>query len=150
MRAETTFISRTAIASETGLVNIGCQSGGYKRASSPKPNFEVAADPQFPKVVLAHNEDHAQALSSALDAIGGIGRFVKKGERVLLKPNVAFDRVPEQAVNTNPILVGEMTRLCRLAGASEIMVTDYGTQSPSKTFVRSGIKRAVEQHGGHD
>jgi uncharacterized protein (DUF362 family) len=141
-------VALAAMAGEAGLINVGCQSGGYHKATVAKPDFEVAANPQVPKVVLARNEDHAKALSSALDAIGGIGRFVKKGERVLLKPNAAFDRVPEQGVNTNPVLVGEMTRQCMIAGASNIIVTDYGTQNPRRTFSRSGIKKAVEQYGG--
>ena len=141
-------VALAALAGEAGLFNNSCQSGGYRKATVAKPDFEVAVDPQIPKVVLARNEDHAKALSSALDAIGGIGRFIKKGERVLLKPNVAFDRVPEQAVNTNPVLVGEMTRQCKTAGASDVLVTDYGSHNPRKTFSRSGIKKAVEQNGG--
>ena len=138
-----------AMASEAGLISIGCKSEGNHKAIATKDNFEVAADPQFPKVVLARNEDHAEALRTALDAIGGIGRFVKKGERVLLKPNAAFDRVPEQAVNTNPVLVGEMTRQCKMAGATDVLVTDHGgSRDPRKVFSRSGIKDAVEQNGG--
>lgn len=136
------------MAGDVVLINAGCQSGGFRKATVAKPDFEVAADPQIPKVVLARNEDHARALQSALDAIGGIRRFVKKGERVLLKPNAAWDRVPEQAVNTNPVLIGEMVRQCRIAGASDIIVTDYGTQNWRRTFSRSGIKDAVEQNGG--
>ena len=141
-------VAVATIAGEVGLINSGCQSKEHQRASISKPDFEVVVDPQFPKVVLARNEDHTLALRTALDAIGGIRRFIKKGERVLLKPNVAWDRVPEQAVNTNPVIVGEMTRQCKLAGAAEILVTDYGTQNPRKTFSRSGIKNAVEQNGG--
>jgi uncharacterized protein (DUF362 family) len=141
-------VALAALAGEAGLINIGCQSGGYRKARIAKPDFEVAAIPQIPEVVLARNEDHARALGSALDAIGGIRRFVNNGEKVLLKPNAAWDRVPEQAVNTNPVLIGEMVRQCRLAGASEVLVTDYGTQNSLRTFSRSGIKNAVEQNGG--
>lgn len=137
-----------AMAGETGLVGFDCQSGGYRRAATAKPDFPVAADSRIPGVVLARNEDHAGALGSALDAIGGIRRFVKKGERVLLKPNAAWNRVPEQGVNTNPLVVGEMTRQCLMAGASDVIVTDYGGDDAERTFSRSGIKDAVEQNGG--
>jgi uncharacterized protein (DUF362 family) len=137
-----------AMAGDVVLINSGCQSGGKRKAIVNKPDFEVPADPRFPTVTLARNGDHARALESALDAIGGIRRFVKKGEKVLLKPNVAFDRIPEQAVNTNPVLVGEMVRQCRMAGASEILVTDNGPNNPVKTFSRCGLKQAVEQNGG--
>lgn len=141
-------VGLTAMAGDVVLLNSGCQSAGKRKAIVSKPDFEVAADPRLPKVVLARNEDHARALGSALDAIGGIKRFVKNGEKVLLKPNVAFDRVPEQAVNTNPVLVGEMVRQCRISGASKILVTDNGPHNPRKTFSRCGLKKAVEQNGG--
>jgi uncharacterized protein (DUF362 family) len=137
-----------AAAGNTGLLAGGCDSGSHQKTDLVKPDFEIAADPQFPKVTLARNKDHAEALRAALDAIGGIGRFVKNGERVLLKPNVAFARAPEQGVNTNPDLVGEMVRQCRAAGASEVLVTDYGTHNPKRTFSRSGILAATEQNGG--
>jgi uncharacterized protein (DUF362 family) len=138
----------TALSGGAGLTHFGCRSGGYPRATAAKRDFEVTVDPLYPVVVLAQNRDHAEALRSALGAIGGIQRFVKKGERVLLKPNAAWDRVPEQGVNTNPVLVGEMTRQCSMAGASDVIVTDYGTHSPERAFSRSGIKDAVEHNGG--
>lgn len=141
-------MAAAAIAGEAAFINIGCKSGGHSRATTAKPDFEVARDTTLPKVTLARNENHAEALDSALDAIGGIGRFVKKGERVLLKPNVAWDRVPQQAVNTNPDVVGEMVRQCKIAGAADIIVTDYGGDNPQGVFARSGIRNAVEMNGG--
>lgn len=141
-------VALVAVAGDSALFSEGCATGSYRKAEGTKPDFEVPAEPQMPKVTLARNSDHAQALRSALDAIGGIERFVKPGEGVLLKPNVAWDRAPAQAVNTNPVVVGEMTRLCFSAGASQVLVTDYGTQNPQRTFRRSGIKDAVEEYGG--
>ena len=141
-------VAIAAVAGQAEILNLGCQSGTFRKAQSPKPDFEVAVDPLLPKVVMVQNADHAEALRTALDAIGGIRRFIKKGEKVLLKPNVAWDRTPEQAVNTNPILVGEMVRQCRKAGASEVLVTDYGTQSARRTFLRSGILAATAENGG--
>ena len=141
-------VALAAMVGDAELITGGCKSGGYQRTNTVKPDFEVPFDPQFPKVVLARNQDHAEALRTALDAIGGISRFVKTGERVLLKPNVAWDRVPEQAVNTNPVLVGEMVRQCRIAGASDVVVTDFGGDNLERTFFRSGIRTSVEQNGG--
>lgn len=138
----------TAIAGDMVLINSSCQSGGFRKARIAKPDFEVAPDSLIPEIALARNEDHARALGAALDAIGGIGRFVKRGEKVLLKPNAAWDRIPEQGVNTNPELIGEMVRQCKAAGASEVLVTDYGSRNPLRVFTRSGIKDAVERNGG--
>ena len=141
-------IALAAVAGDAGMLAAGCESRTYPKAKAVKPDFEVAFDPRLPKIVLARNEDHAEALRAALDAIGGIGRFIRPGERVLLKPNVAYIRTPEQGVNTNPVLVGEIVRQCMTAGASEVLVTDYGANDPRRAFSRSGIQAAVERHGG--
>ena len=64
-----------------------------------------------------------------------------------LKPNIGWDRVPEQAADTNPELVAEMVRLCLAAGASEVIVTDVTCNDARRTFLRSGIKDAAEKAG---
>jgi uncharacterized protein (DUF362 family) len=85
----------------------------------------------------------------AVDRLGGIGRFVAKGERVLIKPNVGWDRQPEQAANTNPEVVAAVARLCREAGAGEVWVSDVSLNDPERCFARSGIRAAAEQVGAH-
>jgi uncharacterized protein (DUF362 family) len=110
-------------------------------------SFTVPADPELPGLTLARNEDHVKALNQALDAVGGIERFVKPGERVTLKPNIGWDRAPEQAADTNPLLVGEMVRLCLEAGAAGVIVTDLPCNDARRTFIRSGIKEAAEKAG---
>ena len=73
-------VALAAAAGNTGLFMNGCQSGTHRKTDVVKPDFEVPVDPQWPKVTLAKNADHAEALRAALEAIGGIGRFVKEGE----------------------------------------------------------------------
>ncbi len=137
-----------AAAGETGLLTDGCKSAPKAAAKKIKPNFEVALDPSLPQVALARNNDHALAVSAALGAIGGIDRFVNPGDRVLLKPNVAFQRGPEFGVNTNCAVLGEMVRQCKAAGAAEIIVTENGGYNPERAFARSGIREATEKNGG--
>jgi uncharacterized protein (DUF362 family) len=110
-------------------------------------DFEIPADSNFPGITLARNEDHLAALRSSLDAIGGIKRFVKPGERVTIKPNVGWDRAPAQAANTNPELVAEMVRLCLGAGVAEVIVADVTCNDPRRCFLRSGIRKAAENAG---
>gem|GEM_PF-5752305 len=93
-------IALAAVAGEVGLLSSSCREESPRKTTTTKPNFEVENDPQLPRIVHARNIDNALALSTALVAIGGIGRFVKKGEKVLLKPNLAWDRTPQQAANT--------------------------------------------------
>ncbi len=113
----------------------------------PKKSYAVTPDKNLPQVTLAKLKDPTAALRAALDAIGGIGRFVAKGERVVLKPNVAWDRKMEQAANTHPLVVAEMVRLCKEAGAGEVIVTDVTCNDARRTFLRSGVKEAAEKAG---
>jgi uncharacterized protein (DUF362 family) len=110
-------------------------------------SFEVPRDPSLPVITQATNADPKSALNAALDAIGGISRFVKGGERVVVKPNVGWDRTPAQGANTHPELVGEMVRLCLQAGAAEVKVVDNSCNDPRRSFLRSGIGEAGEAAG---
>ena len=86
------------------------------------------------EIVVAKGDDPAAMVRAAMDAYGGMGRFVKKGDVVLVKPNIAFDRVPEQAGCTNPEVVGELVRMCLKAGASKVKVYDR-TVNPAKNRI---------------
>lgn len=119
----------------------------YHPHLSAATDFGIAADSSYPGLTLAKDSDHIAALNKALNAIGGIKRFVKPGERVTIKPNIGWDRTPEQAANTNPLLVGEMVRLCREAGASQVIVTDITCHEPRRCFLRSGIRESAEKAG---
>ncbi len=141
-------VALAAITGSTGLLFHNRESAAYTKMASKTASFTVPADKAFPKVVLARNEDHVAALQATLDAIGGIKRFIKPGERVVVKPNVGWDRVPEQGANTNPLLVGEMVRQCLAAGAKEVIVTDVTCNYAPRCFLRSGIREAVESAGG--
>ncbi|MFZ5981113.1 MAG: DUF362 domain-containing protein [Candidatus Zixiibacteriota bacterium] len=148
------FLKKTSKAAALAVVtaSTGLYFHGRKTDSSfslvPKTNsFEIPHDSRFPGLTLVKNENHRAALNAALEALGGIKRFIKPGERVTLKPNIGWDRVPEQGADTNPELVAEMVRLCLKAGASEVIVTDVSCNDARRTFLRSGIKEAAEIAG---
>jgi uncharacterized protein (DUF362 family) len=83
----------------------------------------------------------------ALENLGGIGRFVSRGDVVVLKPNIAWDRTVEQAANTNPDVVAELVRQCWQAGAKRVIVTDVSCNEPRRCFQRSGIQAAARVAG---
>ena len=87
------------------------------------------------------------AVLRALKALGGMNRFVKPGETVVIKPNVGWDRTPVQAANTNPLVVGALVKACFEARASSVVVTDHTCNEASRCFTRSGIWKAAEQNG---
>jgi len=118
---------------------------------SPNASFEsrrnVAPDPNLPEMVIAQGEDPRLLVRKSLEALGGVGRFVAPGDVVLIKPNIAWDRTPEQAANTNPQVVAEMVRLCRQAGARRVIVSDVSCNDPRRCFRRSGIAEAASAEG---
>jgi uncharacterized protein (DUF362 family) len=87
-------------------------------------------------------------LNRAMKELGGIGKYVKKGQKVVIKPNIGWDKKPEMAANTNPELVGALIKLCKSAGAAEVLVFDHTCQDWQKCYTNSGIKAAVEKAGG--
>ena len=107
----------------------------------------IPPGPNLPELVVTQGEDPRQLVRKALQELGGIGRFIARGDVVLIKPNIAWDRTPEQAANTNPQVVAEAVRLCREAGASRVIVTDVSCNDPRRCFRRSGIAQAAEAEG---
>jgi uncharacterized protein (DUF362 family) len=97
---------------------------------------------------VVHGTDREKMVRAAVDHLGGISRFIRPGERVLIKPNVGWDRQPEEAANTHPELVGAVVRLCLTAGASQVWVTDVSVNDPYRSFARSGIEETVQKAGG--
>jgi uncharacterized protein (DUF362 family) len=82
-----------------------------------------------------------------VEALGGMGVFVRPGEKVLIKPNVGWNRLPEQAANTNPEVVAAVVRMVKAAGASVVWVADVPVNTADRCFERSGIKKAAGEAG---
>lgn len=100
-----------------------------------------------PALASARGADAADNTRRAIAAVGGMKRFVARGDTVLIKPNIGWDRLPEQAADTNPTVVAELVGLCRTAGAGKVIVTDISCNDPRRCFARSGIKAAAEAAG---
>jgi len=83
----------------------------------------------------------------ALAGVGGLSRFVGKGDKVWVKPNIGWDRAPELAANCNPDVVATVVRLCFEAGAKVVKVGDNPCDLAAKTYVSSGIPAAVQPLG---
>jgi len=84
----------------------------------------------------------------AIKALGGMSRFVRKGQTVVLKPNIGWDVVPERAGNTNPLLVNKIIKHCFEAGAKDVYVFDHTCDNWNKCYSNSGIERAVKDAKG--
>ncbi|OGP35162.1 MAG: hypothetical protein A2X88_04025 [Deltaproteobacteria bacterium GWC2_65_14] len=120
---------------------------GLSRAEFPPLFREAWAAEEGVRVALASGRDPADNVRRALASLGGIGAFVSRGDVVVLKPNIGWDRTPEQAANTDPGVVVALAELCLSAGAKEVRVFDRTCNEPRRCYASSGIQRALEEFG---
>ena len=103
-----------------------------------RPSRAALAQQTLPDVAVVKGAPGA-ATRAAVAQIGGLGRFVKPGQKVVIKPNMSFARTPEAAANTHPEVVRELVIMCREAQAGQIRVLDHSLQDPQKSLEQSGI-----------
>ncbi|MBA3030414.1 MAG: DUF362 domain-containing protein [Desulfobacteraceae bacterium] len=84
----------------------------------------------------------------AMAAMGGMKKFVKPNQTVVIKPNIGWDVEPERAGNTNPLLVKQIIKQCLDAGAKDVFVFDHTCDNWVKTYANSGIEHAAKDAGG--
>jgi uncharacterized protein (DUF362 family) len=108
-------------------------------------NTPLASGP--PDLAVVRGTSPAAIARTAVEALGGMGSFVSRGDVVVVKPNIGFDRVPEQAATTNPEVVAEVVRLCLEAGAKQVKVFDRTVNDPRRCYVQSGVAAALKPLG---
>lgn len=116
-----------------------------EEGAPPPPDWRVPGAGRI--LAVSRGRGPAANLRAAIDAAGGISSLVRPGDTVLVKPNCAWDRAPEQAANTDPELVAELVRLCLRAGAGKVIVADNTCHDPVRSFRRSGIGPAAREAG---
>lgn len=84
----------------------------------------------------------------AMNAMGGMAKFVKKNQTVVIKPNIGWDRTPERAANTNPLLIKKIVEQCLAVGAKDVFVFDHTADTWTKCYKTSGIEKYVKEAGG--
>ena len=112
----------------------------FARTSSTTP-------PAFDLVAIKGGEPDAM-FDEAIKQLGGIKNFVKKNQKVLVKPNIGWDAVPERGANTHPKLVSRVIKHCFDAGAKEVYVFDHTCDDWKRSYANSGIEKAVKDAGG--
>jgi uncharacterized protein (DUF362 family) len=116
-------------------------------AEQARRDHRIPADAQLPHVTVIQGGEPRALVAQAFENLGGVRRFVSRGDVVVIKPNIAWDRTPEQAANTNPEVVAEVVRQCWQAGAKRVIVTDVSCNEPRRCFQRSGIQAAARAEG---
>lgn len=103
---------------------------------------------QVPEMVAVMGGEPEAMLDKALETLGGIDKYIKKGQKVVIKPNIGWDRTPELAGNTNPELIKALVKKCLAAGAEKVTVFDHTCDNWQKCYESSGIAAAVKEAGG--
>ena len=109
------------------------------------PSFSLAKEEYDVAVVTG---EPAAATKKAIEALGGISRFVKKGQRVVLKPNMSFARTPDFSATTHPLVVATIAQACMEAGAQQVLVLDHTLQRAELCLERAGIREACKNISG--
>ncbi len=138
----------------TAAVAAGAAVWLSERSTRPLPakgeqarrDHRIASSSQntrWPQMTVIQNGEPRALVLKALENLGGISRFISRQDVVVIKPNIAWDRTPEQAANTNPDVVAELVRQCWQAGAKRVIVTDVSCNEARRCFNRSGIRAAA-------
>ena len=126
-------------------------AGSYVAFGGPK-DLLAGVSPRISAVavdlVAVRGGEAAQMFQKGIEALGGMSAFVKKGQKVVIKPNIGWDVLPERGGNTNPKLVGEIIKQCLQAGAKEVIVFDHTCDEWQRCYKNSGIEAAVKDAGG--
>lgn len=105
------------------------------------------AGPQAAGVGVVRGGTVEAAVTRAVELVGGIQRFVRPGDVVVVKPNIAWNSPPEMRADTDPLAVRTVVHLCFQARASKVYVFDRTTSNPRLSYITSGIARAAEEAG---
>ncbi len=125
------FIKKTALASAALAVG-----GGMEVRAAQKPVLVKISGEGVPRNIKA-------AVEKVLEPLGGLRAFVKKGQSVLLKPNVGFPIPPEQHATTSPLMIKAVARMALDCGASRVLILDNPTRRPEACMRVVRIKEAV-------
>lgn len=125
--------------------------GGIAGAVKLKGNDLFAGDKMSVSasndLVAVMGGEPAQMYQKAIEAMGGISKYIKKGDKVVIKPNIGWDKAPELAANTNPQLVSAIIKDCFAAGAKEVTVFDHTCDQWQACYKNSGIESAAKEAG---
>ncbi len=147
-----TFL-KAGIAVGTGLYGLSYLSS-FER---PRPLKALKENNLKKGLVVVHGDvdergDEGSVIKemvrSGIRAIGGMDKLVSRADNVVIKPNIAWDRKPEYAVNTNPFVVAALAGMCLEAGAHRVKVFDHTCASnPDTSYTNSGIEKAAKEAG---
>jgi uncharacterized protein (DUF362 family) len=137
-----------SVGATVGLATLWDRRGDAGLQGKPPlilPKFNVAPHSNGVKLAIVHGSKIDEMVKAAVGELGGFDHFIKKGDVVVLKPNVAFDRAPILGATTNPEVLYAVIQHCYAAGAKEVIVADNPINAPEGAFYKTGIRDAALQ-----
>lgn len=122
---------------------IKLSAGAFVAALLPKSMFGTEQKNITGPVIGVAHGDTSKLVRAAVDAIGGIGTFIKDNDTVCVKPNISFAANVDCGATTNPDIVKQVVQLCLDAGASRVIILDHTIQNPELCVERSRIEEAI-------
>jgi Uncharacterized conserved protein len=126
---------------------LGITALSFEKLQAAISTNSLMAEAASPDLVAVMGGEPAQLLERALQEMGGIGKFVKKGQSVVIKPNIGWDKKPDFAANTNPELISALVKQCLKAGAGKVTVFDHTCDNWQRCYLNSGIEKAAKDAG---
>jgi len=100
-----------------------------------------------PDAIWVSGAEPVDLINKAYEHFGGIQKLISKGDIVVIKPNIGWDRAPKYAANTNPTLVAEVVKKCFEAGAKKVKVFDRTINNPQRCYKNSQIEAIAKKYG---
>ena len=96
---------------------------------------------------VVQGEDIEKMTRKCVEMLGGMNKFVRQGDTVVVKPNMSWNRTPEYAATTNPVLVATVIKMCFESGAKTVKVFDNTCNERKVCYQNSGIMEAAKAAG---
>jgi uncharacterized protein (DUF362 family) len=129
-------------------IGAGIAAGSSMAMSSLNPLWGKNTTLQNYDLVAVKGGEPGVMFDRAIQSLGGMEKYVKRGQRVVIKPNMGWDAVPERAANTNPALIARIVEHCLAAGAKDVYVFDHTINEWTRCYQNSGIEKATKDAGG--
>jgi uncharacterized protein (DUF362 family) len=121
----------------------GLLVGSLAAGISPR----LLAQSGYPELAVVTGESPEKITRGAVELVGGMKHFIGRGDKVIIKPNIGWDRTPEMAACTNPEIVKTVVTMALEAGAKEVIVMDHTINQEKRCYIRSGIQEAARAAG---
>jgi len=125
----------------TGTAAISADGFSKAHAASQKSKFLVEGTGQTNGYAVG------DLTRRVFEQAGGMGRFVSKGDVVVIKPNISWARAPHLAASTNPEVLEAVVRLCQEAGAGKVRIADHTIHDARRCFAITGAGKVAQKTG---